>query len=1029
MRRKKRKEEESYCVNDQGRWWLDVVNIPDLTGKMQLTLILPNGIPSTLNVDASTPMMDLLIQAASNHKLNPSSYSLVVLDSNNHVIQFKPSQTVAQIGSSTISLLPKEREVPKDSTSASKKNQPFEITVRLQVNLPDQQKILLRVDPTLPLYEIKEQICKQKQYTDTSKYTLRLPTKLHDPLLLGLSLAEYKTNELMLVHVKQDEKAENGGGNQLQSFDRLYRVRSESQPPNKIQTTSPDDGTQTTTKERLASGDVSRALSTPTNIVQKSSTSAVPIRTSHPVTSHTTLHAYWNDPNFDAQSQSSTTSSKKRRAPKAPGSNIPSPQLQQQLYDKNQQIIYVQSSPTPYVGVPVSQSQYVYPQHYVQGQASPQQYHISAHRSQESIDDNNNLTDTSEQNGDGTRRKRKAPTVIQSQERKEGTFELNWCPLLIAELLWFSSLSNVTQHSSSINQHHLTPSPENGITSTVRTSLSPPTSSPVNNTEPLMKENLSEELRTTTEVGQHAFDEDEKLNKPKVPEEQTQKIELTIVDGAKLLNFLSQQQSGTPLIAAETRRIMTDASTQDDREQLYSKIQKTQQQDETAYPTVKVYDSLTSPHKEEEQEKNMKQVEPLASATTTESLENTNYSVTDSNQVTSQNLNKIVADVHTIADKQQSSVQTSPLSQQSSVQTSPLPQQQQQKQKRGKDVQIKSPKSPKSPKSSKKSQTIEGLWKIMTDHQKRADEYRALPETQSLLKEKTPPLPTLSSSTEENGTDEKSYYRAAKSRHGRFETDDRGFVNASAATATATAMNTTTNQEEVNVNSSKLHDYANRPQSSRNVHQQQPPISFASVGLQQQQQQQQQPPLPPPPPPPQQRPQTKGKAAYEILKKYEKEDQEQQEPIDTDYLNTKINSTSPPALTSADNTVVAEKEKSPTPIQLEVTERTTHIKVTVESDRKQLITRVSPSPVGPPPVAPKPFGKTITEYRTVRRIGGNSSQHPINQYTEISSTIQTKSGNPSEGDVSGGSSQEAITESIRKSDGSQNLGKKDQINE
>jgi hypothetical protein len=49
---------------------------------------------------SSTPMMDLLVQAASSNKLNPSGYSLVVLDSNQHIIHFKPNQTVGQIGMS-----------------------------------------------------------------------------------------------------------------------------------------------------------------------------------------------------------------------------------------------------------------------------------------------------------------------------------------------------------------------------------------------------------------------------------------------------------------------------------------------------------------------------------------------------------------------------------------------------------------------------------------------------------------------------------------------------------------------------------------------------------------------------------------------------------------------------------------------------------------------------------------------------------------------------------------------------------------
>ena len=47
-------------------------------------------------------MMDLLVQAASSNKLNPSNYSLVILDSNQHVIHFKPNQTVAQIGKNNL---------------------------------------------------------------------------------------------------------------------------------------------------------------------------------------------------------------------------------------------------------------------------------------------------------------------------------------------------------------------------------------------------------------------------------------------------------------------------------------------------------------------------------------------------------------------------------------------------------------------------------------------------------------------------------------------------------------------------------------------------------------------------------------------------------------------------------------------------------------------------------------------------------------------------------------------------------------
>jgi hypothetical protein len=257
-------------------------------------------------------MMDLLVQAASLNKLNPSAYSLVVLDSNQHIIHFKPNQTVGQIvrscqlpqinGSSTISLLPKE--TPQLHPSPKSKTQPFEITVRLQVNLPDGQKILLRVDPTLPLYEIKEKICKQKKYADSSRYTLCLPSRPDKPLLLGLSLAECKTNELNLMYLRLDPKL---SSNQIQSFDRLYRTRSESQPPREnIQEIQHEQQELIDNKQRPASVQLNPPLRPPPT---------------HPITSHTSLHAYWNDPNFDTQSQTSSCSSttKKRLAPKPPG--------------------------------------------------------------------------------------------------------------------------------------------------------------------------------------------------------------------------------------------------------------------------------------------------------------------------------------------------------------------------------------------------------------------------------------------------------------------------------------------------------------------------------------------------------------------------------------------------------------------------------------------------------------------------------------------------------------------------------------
>ena len=77
----------------------------------------------------------------------------------------------------------------------------------------------------------------------------------------------------------------------------------------------------------------------------------------------------------------------------------------------------------------------------------------------------------------------------------------------------------------------------------------------------------------------------------------------------------------------------------------------------------------------------------------------------------------------------------------------------------------------------------------------------------------------------------------------------------------------------------------------------------------------------------------------------------------------------------------------------------------------------------PPAVAPKPFGKTITEYRTVRRIGQggetistvattNQRSTSIDPQTRMSATSHSLTPH------------DDLMESIRKFGGSQNLGKK-----
>ena len=101
-----------------------------------------------------------------------------------------------------------------------------------------------------------------------------------------------------------------------------------------------------------------------------------------------------------------------------------------------------------------------------------------------------------------------------------------------------------------------------------------------------------------------------------------------------------------------------------------------------------------------------------------------------------------------------------------------------------------------------------------------------------------------------------------------------------------------------------------------------------------------------------------------------------------------------------------------------------------------MITRASPvaQQPAPPIVAPKPAGKTITEYRTIRRIGNVGGE------TNTTMTTTTSEGTTTTKDVvnrrlpssenedrlsnHSGASHGELMESIRRFGGSQNLGKK-----
>ena len=71
-------------------------------------------------------------------------------------------------------------------------------TFRLQINLPLQQKMVLRVSPRQTLHDVLLEICQEKSL-DVTQHTLRNPRDRERTLDLSHALADEQTNELTLM--------------------------------------------------------------------------------------------------------------------------------------------------------------------------------------------------------------------------------------------------------------------------------------------------------------------------------------------------------------------------------------------------------------------------------------------------------------------------------------------------------------------------------------------------------------------------------------------------------------------------------------------------------------------------------------------------------------------------------------------------------------------------------------------------------------------------------------------------------------
>uniref|UniRef100_A0A8D8VUB1 Protein cordon-bleu n=1 Tax=Cacopsylla melanoneura TaxID=428564 RepID=A0A8D8VUB1_9HEMI len=172
---------------------------PDmLSGSMDLGVVLPNNHSVRVNVERGTPMLDLLVQVTTRHKLSPGSHYLQAYEENGLPLPYKPSTPIGTLEAVTIHVVPKTGGSLQSMVSKRSHVKPFEKTFRLQVHLPHNQLYVMRTNGNTVLSDILNQICQTKNL-DSAKYSLRHPVNTDKVLCLSQTIADHNLQQLFLV--------------------------------------------------------------------------------------------------------------------------------------------------------------------------------------------------------------------------------------------------------------------------------------------------------------------------------------------------------------------------------------------------------------------------------------------------------------------------------------------------------------------------------------------------------------------------------------------------------------------------------------------------------------------------------------------------------------------------------------------------------------------------------------------------------------------------------------------------------------
>lgn len=191
-----------------GRALSDDCAIDDLLeGRMDLRLVLPDGREVHVNVERRTPVMDLLVQVATAHKINPSGHLVQAPNERGDMLTCKPNTAIGSLDVSHLLIVPKGAPAVSGKVAdpafwhrkgTRPTSKPFEPTQRIQVRLPRQQLMVLRLPLTTTLGELRQNVCTEKNL-DPQGYQLVRPGIPTRPLDLSCTLQEYGASEVTLL--------------------------------------------------------------------------------------------------------------------------------------------------------------------------------------------------------------------------------------------------------------------------------------------------------------------------------------------------------------------------------------------------------------------------------------------------------------------------------------------------------------------------------------------------------------------------------------------------------------------------------------------------------------------------------------------------------------------------------------------------------------------------------------------------------------------------------------------------------------